>query len=564
MIIIQHADFDAAALTIDLRTRAGAPTGALVSFTGYVRDFAPDSPTHSLLIEHYPGMCERVIAELLEQARARWSILGATVVHRVGELQAGEQIVFVGVISAHRSDAFDACRFLIDQLKTQAPFWKRETLVCGRQFWVDAPMQDDIPTNSKQASASSTLYGAPLMLDFSAAQCRLAHAAPAATRSEIVPLHAARGRVLAHAVLATEDLPPADNSAMDGYALRLADLHTSVNLPVTQTIYAGEPARPLIPGSAARLFTGSLIPPGADAVVAQEQARRDGDTIKLSGPVTVGQYIRCRASDTHKGELVLPTGLQLQAAHIGMLAAQGLATVTVRPIVRLGILSTGDELIAPGEPRADHQVYDANAPMLAALVDMLGAQVTLAVRAPDGRAALVDAFERLVQTCDLIISIGGVSVGEKDLIKPVLHDLGASLDLWRVRMKPGKPVALAHLGDVPVVGLPGNPVSAFVVFTLLVTPLIRRMQGRTDLFPRVQQVPLRLRTPHHDLREEFLRVRLCQASSDSMAELTPVDRQDSSIISSLLWADGLARIPADTPVHNGGRVAYYDFGCWLS
>ena len=407
------------------------------------------------------------------------------------------------------------------------------------------------------------------MLDFDEAQHRLAHAALAPTHTEIVPLHAARGRVLAHAVLATQDLPPADNSAMDGYALRLADMQraqAATRLPVTQTIYAGEPAAPLAAGSAARVFTGSLIPPGADTVVMQEQAMRDGDFVELSGTATDGQYIRHRASDTQSGAPVLAAGLRLNAAHIGMLAAQGLAAVTVRPIVRIGILTSGDELIAPGQPRADHQVYDANAPMLAVLADVLGAHVSAVVRAPDDHDALTQAFERLAHTCDLIVSVGGVSVGDKDLIKPVLHNLGASLDLWRVRMKPGKPVALAQLGDVPVVGLPGNPVSAFAVFTLLVTPLIRRMQGRCDLFPRIQRMPLRLTRVQHDSREEFLRVQVCPSTQSGLAasELVPFDRQDSSIVSSLPWAHGLARIAADTPTHDGDWVDYYDLAHWLA
>lgn len=416
------------------------------------------------------------------------------------------------------------------------------------------------------------------MLAFDEARQRLAHAAPSPTRTEIVPLHAARGRVLAHAVLATQDLPPADNSAMDGYALRLADLQrpadigltsradtqSATRMPVTQTIYAGEPATALAPGSAARVFTGSLIPAGADVVVMQEQAERDGDFVELSGPVLAGQYIRRRASDTQTGTPVLTAGLRLQAAHIGMLAAQGMAAVTVRPVIRIGILTTGDELIAPGQVRADHQVYDANALMVAALADTLGTQVTTAIRAPDEHTALTRAFERLAHTCDLIVSVGGVSVGDKDLVKPVLHDLGADLDLWRVRMKPGKPVALAHLGGIPVIGLPGNPVSAFAVFTLLVTPLIRRMQGRDDLFPSVQRLPLRTSKPRHDSREEFLRVQVRPSAQSAGSELVPFDRQDSSIISSLPWAHGLARIPADTPTHDGAWVDYFDLAHWLA
>ncbi|MDQ6214291.1 molybdopterin molybdotransferase MoeA [Achromobacter insolitus] len=401
------------------------------------------------------------------------------------------------------------------------------------------------------------------MLDFDQAQTLLANAAGPLQRSEEVSLADAAGRVLAADLTATVDIPPADNSAMDGYALRVADWGAGVRLPIQQRCYAGEMPEPLKPGHAIRLFTGSLIPEGADTVVMQEDTVEADGQVEISRPPAPGQHIRRRGEDTLAGAPLLAAGTVLEAAHVALMASQGLARVQVFGQLRVGILTTGDELVLPGQPRAAEQIYNSNGPMLAALARGMGALPVHVLHARDTEADLLAAFKTLLADCDLVLSVGGVSVGERDLVKPALAALGGELSLWKVRMKPGKPVALAQIDGKPVVGLPGNPVSAYAVYTLLVTPLIRRIQGRDALFPPISQLPLRTEHPRQDSREEFLRVQR-RLADDGSAELVPYGHQGSGVISSLPWATGLARLPADTRVQDKDRVAYYDLRHWLA
>lgn len=401
------------------------------------------------------------------------------------------------------------------------------------------------------------------MLDFQDAQARLAQAAPEASKTETLPIGQAYLRVLARDVTARLDLPPADNSAMDGYALRTADFAANTPLPVSQRIFAGDRPQPLQPGTAARLFTGSLIPRGADTVVMQEDVQEQDGGIVVARPPVAGQHVRRRGEDTFAGQPLLTRGTLLGASQIALLASQGMAEVEVFDVIRIGVLTTGDELVEPGQSREEHQIFNSNAPMLSALIVGMGARLGPVLHARDNQAELSTALATLRAQSDLVISVGGVSVGERDLVKPTLEAMGAPLELWRVRMKPGKPVALAHLGEVPVVCLPGNPVSAYAVFTLLVTPLIRRMQGRAVVFPPVTQHTLRTDTPRRDEREEFLRVRHTLATGGT-GELTPYSHQGSGVLSSLPWSHGLARIPAGTPVFDGEKVDYFDFAHWLA
>ena len=401
------------------------------------------------------------------------------------------------------------------------------------------------------------------MLDFDQAQTLLANAAAPLARREHVGLDEAPGRVLAADLDATVDIPPADNSAMDGYALRLADWQPGARLPIQQRCYAGDTPQPLKPGHAIRLFTGSLIPDGADVVVMQEDTHEADDQVEITREPRPGQHIRQRGEDTLAGSPLLAAGTQLQAAHVALLASQGLASVPVFGRLRVGILTTGDELVPPGGARETAQIYNSNGPMLAALVRGMAAEPALVLHARDTEEDLRGAFKTLLAECDLVLSVGGVSVGERDLVKPALAALGGELSLWKVRMKPGKPVALAMIGDKPVVSLPGNPVSAYAVFALLVSPLVRRMQGREELFPPVSRLPLRTEHPRQDSREEFLRVQR-RAADDGNAELVPYGHQGSGVISSLPWSTGLARLPADVQVQDRDRVPYYDLRHWLA
>ena len=340
------------------------------------------------------------------------------------------------------------------------------------------------------------------------------------------------------------------------------DWSDAARLPVQQRCYAGDTPEPLKPGHAIRLFTGSLIPEGADVVVMQEDAEEADGHVRISRPPALGQHIRLRGEDTLAGAPLLAAGTVLEAAHVALLASQGMATAPARARLRVGILTTGDELVPPGAARArtDLQLQRPHAGRAGA---RMGAEPVHVLHARDTEADLLASFKTLLADCDLVLSVGGVSVGERDLVKPALATLGGELSLWKVRMKPGKPVALAQIGGKPVVSLPGNPVSAYAVFTLLVTPLVRRMQGCETLFPPVSLLPLRTERTRQDSREEFLRVQR-RVADDGSAELVPYGHQGSGVISSLPWSTGLARVPADTPVQDKDRVPYYDLRHWLA
>ena len=401
------------------------------------------------------------------------------------------------------------------------------------------------------------------MLDFDAAQAMLAARGRAPLSHETLPLDELSGRVLAADIIATLDLPPADNSAMDGYALRAADAATpGATLPVQQRCFAGQSPDPLQPGQAIRLFTGSVMPAGADSVAMQEDCREDKGRVTFLAPPVPGQHIRRQGEDMHAGHTVLTRGTRLSARHLAVLAAQGCDRAAVFPRITVGILTTGDELVAPGQPLPPAAIYNSNAPMLASLCEGLGTCTPLLRHARDDAAATRQALAELNAACDLVLSVGGASVGEQDLVKPAIESLGGTLDLWRVRMKPGKPVALAELNGRPVVCLPGNPVSAFAVLTLLVSPLIRGLQGRSDVLPPVRRGILDTpRTVGGD-RDDFLRV---QASDDTgLPRLTPHAQQSSGALSSLAWSHGLARIPAGMRLTAGAEVGWMAWSDWLA
>ncbi len=401
------------------------------------------------------------------------------------------------------------------------------------------------------------------MLEFDEAQARMASAGTPPNITEVCPIRKARGRVLAQTLFASLDLPPADNSAMDGYAIRLADYEPGKPLPVQQRCFAGVRPEPLQPGQCIRLFTGSLIPEGADTVVMQEDGAETEEGFTISVPPALGTHIRRQGEDIATDAQLFAKGTLLGPAEIALLASQGYAEVHVYPTLRVGILTTGDELILPGQERSDENIYNSNGPMLTAMAENLGVEVVHALHALDTAESLDNALSTLLNDCDVVLTVGGVSVGEKDLVKPAIEQAGGKLDLWRVLMKPGKPVALAHIGSKPIVCLPGNPVSAFAVFTLLVTPLIRTMQGRATVIPDVQFGKIMADRPFEEKREEFLRVH-AEFVADDQPRLRPYFQQGSGIISSLPWASGFARIPAGTRVDDGTTVRYYDLKHWLS
>lgn len=406
----------------------------------------------------------------------------------------------------------------------------------------------------------------PGLLSVDDARARLLAAAPAPTQTEIVPLAAARGRVLAAAQRALVDVPPADNSAMDGYALRLADLRAGAALAIAQRIPAGSVPSPLLPGTVARIFTGAEIPPGADVVVMQEDCREDEGQLVIGADTAValkaGANIRPRGQDLAAGSVVLVAGTLLGPAQLGVLAAAGIAEVPVWRQLRVAFFSTGDELLEPGEEPRPGCIYNSNRYALRAYLEAAGCvAIDLGVVADD-RAATVTALRNAASRADLVITTGGASVGEEDHLRTALLDCGA-VDLWKVAIKPGKPLLLGRVDGaqpVPVLGLPGNPVSVAVTLLVLGMPLLRAMQGMPDWRPLSVRLPAAFTVPRAGNRGEYLRVRVVVDEGGSRLERYP--NQSSGVLASMAWADGLAVVPAGATVAENDLVEFQAFPGW--
>ncbi|PKL96823.1 MAG: molybdopterin molybdenumtransferase MoeA [Gammaproteobacteria bacterium HGW-Gammaproteobacteria-8] len=388
------------------------------------------------------------------------------------------------------------------------------------------------------------------------ARARMLAAVSPCGRTEQVTLIDALGRVLAEPVRSPVNVPPADNSAMDGYALCMADLSgQGAELPLSARIQAGVAPEPLQPGTAARIFTGAVVPDGADTVVMQEHCHERGGRVaieKLPGP---GANIRRAGEDIGRDARVLDAGMRLQPQHLGLLASIGLARVPVKSRLRVQVLSTGDELVEPGKPLKPGQIYNSNDTVLAGLLSRLGCELLPTLQVLDTPEATRAALESARDQADLVLSSGGVSVGEADCVKPTVEAMGR-LDLWKINIKPGKPVAFGDLGGVPFIGLPGNPVSVFVTFCLFAAPVIRRLQGRNQHFPVPIELPVDFEVPAGK-REEYPRVRIHEG------RLQRYPHQGSGVMSSVAWADGLARISPEAAVASGDLIDYFGFEALL-
>jgi len=401
----------------------------------------------------------------------------------------------------------------------------------------------------------------PALLTLDEALARLlgAPGAAAGTGSEELSTFGALGRVLAHDVRSRLDVPPADNTSMDGYALRCADVTAAgVTLPVSQRIPAGEVGRALEPGTAARIFTGAQIPAGADAVVMQERCEAVGDAVRIGELPAPGQWIRRRGEDVRADSVVLARGTRLTPQALGLAASVGAATLQVARRPRVALFSTGDELAMPGEALRPGAIYNSNRYTLRGLVEALGCPCEDLGIVPDTLEATREALRRAARAADLIVTSGGVSVGEEDHLRPAVRAEGR-LDLWQVAIKPGKPLAFGEVrreagGAAWFIGLPGNPVSSFVTFVLAVRPFLLRLQGVDDVALR----PLRQRAdfdwPRPDRRREFLRVR---RNATGGLELFP--NQSSGVLTSAVWGDGLVDNPAGQAIRAGDSVAYLPF-----
>jgi len=390
----------------------------------------------------------------------------------------------------------------------------------------------------------------------------LAHAQPL-PGLETVDTFNADGRVLAQDCVSALHVPPQDNSSMDGYAVRLTDVAAvGVVLPVSQRIAAGSAGEPLAAGTAARIFTGAPVPEGADAILMQEDcealAAAEGlGQVRINAVPAAGQWIRRAGEDITQGAVVLQAGTRLSPAELGLAASIGMHQLQVARRPRVALFSTGDELVMPGEVPPEQMrpgaIYNSNRFFLRAMLLRLGCEVTDFGIVPDRREATIEALRQASCDHDLILTSGGVSVGEEDHIKPAVESLGR-LDLWQIAMKPGKPFAYGTVGKAHFMGLPGNPVSSFVTFAVLVRPFVLRLQGVRDIAPKKIAATARFDWPKADKRREFLRVR---QHPDGGLEL--FHNQSSGVLTSAAWGDGLVDNPAGQTIAAGDTVQYLAF-----
>jgi len=395
--------------------------------------------------------------------------------------------------------------------------------------------------------------GSGLLSVEEALEVLLAGARPVA-EIETVPTLQAAGRVLARAQTSTMDVPPMDNSAMDGYAVRLADVKApDTALRVAQRVMAGSVGRPLAAGEAARIFTGAPIPPGADAIVMQEFCTAKDDGVIVKRVPKPGEWIRLQGGDVRRGDEVLPAGKRLLPQDTGLAASVGIAALPVYRKVRLGLFFTGDELVMPGDPLPPGRIYNSNRFTLNGLAAAFGCEVRDYGIVPDSLEATRDVLRRAAAECDLIVTSGGVSVGDADFVKPAVEAEG-SLLMWKIAMKPGRPLAFGMVGQAAFIGLPGNPVSSFVTFLIFVRPFLLKTQGHGEVAPRAIDARADFDWPEPDARREYLRVRW-----NAQGGLDIYPTQDSAVMTSTAWADGLVDNPPNHAIRRGDRVRFLPY-----
>ncbi|WP_348946135.1 gephyrin-like molybdotransferase Glp [Chitinibacter sp. FCG-7] len=401
------------------------------------------------------------------------------------------------------------------------------------------------------------------MLDFDSALAQLIAQARVVTTTETVPLADALGRVLASDLTSAINVPGFDNSAMDGYALHVPDFACPPEqYPVVQRIAAGEVGMALKPGEAARIFTGAPIPAGANAVAMQEVCSVNDGQLTVNIALQDGANIRRIGDDIAAGAVILTRGSVLSPAMIGLAASVGVAELPVMASLRVALLSTGDELVEPGQPLAGGQIYNSNRYVLINALKVLGCAVTDLGIVPDDRAATIAALQAAAESHDILLTSGGVSVGEEDHVKAAVEYLG-ELNLWKIAIKPGKPFAYGKLnkqdsygriGGCDFIGLPGNPVSALVTFLMLVRPFILARQGVQQIQPTRLPLIADFDWKKAGDRREFLRVRL-----NAAGRLELFAKQGSGVLTSMVWGDGLVDLPAGQTIARGDVVTYIPF-----
>ena len=383
-----------------------------------------------------------------------------------------------------------------------------------------------------------------------------------------VDLLQADGRVLAADCIAPLQVPPLDNSAMDGYAVRSAEVaQVGTVLPVSQRIPAGQVGTALQVGTVARIFTGAPLPPGADAIVMQEDCTvLDDGRVRFDAVPQPGQFVRRAGQDIALGSTALQAGLRLTPAALGLAASLGLAQLPVARRPRVALFSTGDELALPGsiapQDLPPGHIFNSNRYVLASLLQRWGCEVVDGGILPDDRAATHAALAQAAQDCDLLVTSAGVSVGEEDHVRPVVEQLGA-LSLWKIAMKPGKPFAFGHVrrsggdpaaGRAHFIGLPGNPVSSLITALVLLRPFVLALQGASVVQPPAHWLTADFEITQRDSRREFLRVR-----RNAAGQLELFANQNSGVLTSTVWAEGLVDNPAQTLIARGDSVRFLPF-----
>ncbi len=392
------------------------------------------------------------------------------------------------------------------------------------------------------------------MLSFEDALAALLARVEPVRETEMCDTMVAAGRVLGAAQRSPISVPALDTSSMDGYALRTADVReVGTQLPVSQRIPAGSVGHELAAGSAARIFTGAPLPPGADAVVMQELCETAGDEVIVNHVPNAGEAVRAAGSEIAAGSVLLHQGIRLTPQALGLAASVGIAQLPVFRRLRVALFSTGSELVMPGEPLPPGGVYNSNRFQLRTLLERLGCDVTDLGIVPDLLEDTRKALRSAAQGHDLIVTSGGVSVGEEDHVKPAVEAEG-KLEIWKIAMKPGKPLAYGKVGGAAFIGLPGNPVSSFVTCLMMVRPFVLATQGLTEVAPKVQELEAAFDWPRPDRRREFLRGR---RNDEGKVELFA--HQGPAALSSIVWADGLVEVPPSTAVARGERVRFIPY-----
>lgn len=370
----------------------------------------------------------------------------------------------------------------------------------------------------------------------------------------------ARGYILAEDIVSNVNVPSFDNSQMDGYAIRRQELDACDTFSVSQRIPAGSLASALAPNTIARIFTGAPMPEGADTVVMQEDTEEleNGEIKILLKSARLGDNVRVVGEDIAIGQTLFSAGHRLTAQDLGLIASIGIAEVSVYRPLRIATFTTGDELLEPGDTPQPGKIFNANRYTLSGAIPQLGFELIDLGKVEDSLEATIDAMKVAASQADVVMTTGGVSVGEEDHIKPAIESLGA-LDMWKVKMKPGKPLAFGNIAGTPFIGLPGNPVSAFATFYLFARPFLLTMQGMKDVIPTPLWLTAGFEWNKPHFRRDFARARMVQDSSNKETYLELFPKQGSNVLTSTAWADGFAVIPEDTAIAKGDKVAFFPF-----